>query len=176
MLPHPSHAHQRGAGIVSFDLASTPFHQLGVELVASSVLGASCVIIHGLGLASITRFIRPSDDPRRVTHMPPVTFHGIAVTIAIVLALFIIHGVEIWLYAFFYLTVGALPDLSSALYFSTISYSTVGFSDALILPRWRNVAALESIAGVMMLGWSTAYFVRILGHIDVKRRETASRK
>ena len=35
---------------------------------------------------------------------------------------------------------------------------------------WRNVAALESIAGVMMLGWSTAYFVRILGHIDVRQK------
>ncbi len=86
------------------------------------------------------------------------------------LTLFVIHGLEIWLYAFFYLMVEALPDLSSALYFSTISYSTVGFSDALILPIWRNVAALESIAGVMMLGWSTAYFVRILGHIDVRQK------
>ncbi len=145
-----------------------PYHQLGMELTAASLLGAACVVIHGLGLAAITRFIRPSDDPRRVTHLPPVTFHGIFVTITIVLTLFVIHGLEIWLYAFFYLLVGALPDLSSALYFSTISYSTVGFSDALILPAWRNVAALESIAGVMMLGWSTAYFVRILGHIDVR--------
>lgn len=97
-------------------------------------------------------------------------------TIAIVLFLLVIHGAEIWLYAFFYLAVRALPDLSSALYFSTISYSTVGFSDALILKSWRNVAALESIVGVMMLGWSTAYFVRILGHIDVKRRKDASRE
>tara|TARA_B100000378_G_scaffold43278_1_gene32476 strand:- start:4327 stop:4812 length:486 start_codon:yes stop_codon:yes gene_type:complete len=161
---------------MSIDLAATPFHQLGVELAASSVLGAACVIIHGLGLALITRFIRPSDDPRRVTHLPPVTFHGIAMTIAIVLFLLVIHGAEIWLYAFFYLAVRALPDLSSALYFSTISYSTVGFSDALILKSWRNVAALESIVGVMMLGWSTAYFVRILGHIDVKRRKDASRE
>ena len=153
------------------DLGPLPFHQLGVELAASSVLGAFCVIIHGLGLAFITRFIRPSDDPRRVTHLPPVTFHGIAMTIAIVLALIVIHGVEIWIYAFFYPAVGALPNLSTALYFSTISYSTVGFSDDLILPAWRNVAAMESIAGVIMLGWSTAYFVRMLGHIDVRRKK-----
>lgn len=152
------------------DIDGAQYHQLAAELTAASVLGASCVVIHGLGLAMITRFIRPSDDPRRVTHLPPVTVLGIAMTIIIALSLFVIHGLEIWLYAFFYLTVGALPDLSSALYFSTISYSTVGFSDALILPAWRNVAALESIAGVIMLGWSTAYFVRILGHIDVKPR------
>lgn len=152
------------------DLDGSPYHQLAMELTAASVLGASCVVIHGLGLAAITRFIRPSDDPRRVTHLPPVTIHGIATTIIIVLTLFVIHGLEIWLYALFYLKVGALPDLSSALYYSTISYSTVGFSDALIVPMWRNVAALESIAGVMMLGWSTAYFVRILGHIDVRQK------
>lgn len=126
------------------------------------------MIIHGLGLAAITRFLRPSDDPRRVTHLPPVTVHGIYITILIVLTLFVIHGLEIWLYAVFYLSVGALPDVASALYVSTISYSTVGFNDALIAPDWRIVAAMESIAGVIMLGWSTAYFVRMLGHIDVK--------
>lgn len=151
-------------------LTNAPFHQLAIELGAAGLLGASCVIIHGLGLAMITRFIRPAEDPRRVTHLPPVTVHGISMTIVIVLSLFIIHGMEIWLYAFFYLYVGALPDLSSALYFSTISYSTVGFNDALILTAWRNVAALESIAGVIMLGWSTAYFVRMLGHIDIRHK------
>lgn len=152
-------------------LDETPIQQLLTELAAASLMGAACVIVHGLGLAAITRFVRPTEDPRRVTHLPPVTVRGILLTIALVLTLFVIHGLEIWLYAIFYLAVGALPDIGSALYFSTISYSTVGFNDALIKPEWRNVAAMESIAGVILLGWSTAYFVRMLGHIDVKNRK-----
>lgn len=150
-------------------LADAAYRQLGQELLAATLLATLCIIIHGLGLALITKMIRPSDDPNRVTHLPPVSVHGILITIVLVLTLFVIHGVEIWLFALFYLFVDALPDLSSALYFSTISYSTVGYNDELIETTWRNVGALESISGVILLGWSTAYFVRILGHIDYKR-------
>lgn len=152
------------------DLADAPAQQLLTELAASTVMGVICVVIHGLGLALITRYIRPTEDPRRATHLPPVSFHGIFVTIMLVLTLFVIHAIEIWLFAFFYLFVDALPDVASALYFSTISYSTVGYTDELILDRWRNVGAMESIAGIILLGWSTAWFVRMLGHIDVKRK------
>lgn len=81
-----------------------------------------------------------------------MTGHSIATTITIVLTLFVIQKRKIWLYAFLDLTVSALPELSSALYFFTSSYSALGFSDKLILPAWRNVAALTSVAGVIMLG------------------------
>lgn len=156
--------------MTSLELAS-PASTLPYELAASTVLGICCIIIHGLGLAGITRLIQPTGE-RRATHLPPVTPIGIAVTIALVLSLFVIHAVEIWLFAFFYLMVGALPDISTALYFSTISYSTVGYSDALIVTHWRNVGAIESIAGVILLGWSTAYFVAMLGHIDPRSRRS----
>jgi hypothetical protein len=36
----------------------------------------------------------------------------------------------------------------------------------LIDPAWRLVAAFESILGVILLGWSTAFFIRVLSRID----------
>ncbi len=39
-----------------------------------------------------------------------------------------------------------LPDLHTAVYFSTITYGTVGYDD-------------EGINGIVLLGWSTAFFV-----------------
>jgi len=62
--------------------------------------------------------------------------------------------------------VRALPDFRESLYFSTISYATIGYSDEAIVREWRMVAALEGILGVILLGWSTAFFVRVLGRLE----------
>jgi len=51
------------------------------------------------------------------------------------------------------------------LYFSSITYGTIGYSDSAIALEWRLVAAFEGIAGIILLGWSTAFFVRLLGRI-----------
>ena len=99
-------------------------------------------------------------------HIPPMSLRGIGFTLALVLALFALHGVEIWIFTIAYLVVGALPTVEAALYFSSISYATIGYSDEYIDPGWRLVAAFEGIVGIVLLGWSTAFFVRLLGRID----------
>jgi voltage-gated potassium channel Kch len=79
--------------------------------------------------------------------------------ITIVFGLFAILTVEIWLWAMFYLIIGAFPDLATALYFSTVTFSTLGFGDVLPPERWRLLAALEAINGFLLIGWSTAYLI-----------------
>ena len=56
-----------------------------------------------------------------------------------------------------------MPYLRTSVYFSTITYSTLGYTDAAIRPEWQLVAAIEGINGVLLLGWSTAFFVRVIG-------------
>ena len=91
---------------------------------------------------------------------------GALFTLGIVLAIFVLHGVEIWAFALLYHLLGAVPVFEDALYFSTISYSTVGFNDLHIDPAWRLLGAFESILGMVLIGWSTAFFFRMLGRID----------
>ncbi len=45
------------------------------------------------------------------------------------------------------------------MYFSTITYSTTGYDDDLLAEQWRLVAAIEGMNGVLLMGWSTAFFV-----------------
>ena len=75
------------------------------------------------------------------------------------LGLFILHAAEIWAYAALYLELGALPHIREAVYFSTITYSTTGYDDDLLAEQWRLVAAIEGMNGVLLMGWSTAFFV-----------------
>lgn len=55
-----------------------------------------------------------------------------------------------------------LPDLESALYFSMVTFTTVGYGDVVVTGNWRILAALESANGVVIFGWTTALIVYVV--------------
>ncbi len=88
--------------------------------------------------------------------------HGFGKTIAMVatvFGLFLIHTVEIWSWAGAYLVLGTLPNFTDALYFSAVTFSTLGYGDIVLAPEWRLFGALEGVTGLLLIGWSTAYLV-----------------
>jgi len=72
-----------------------------------------------------------------------------------------LHVLEILLWAAFYRW-DCFSSWESAFYFSTTSYSTVGYGD-LVLPReWRNLGPIESVTGVLMCGLSASFIFAIV--------------
>lgn len=136
------------------------------QFVLATAMLTACVVIHGFGLASLSRMLRGETTVERLNRINALSPRGALFTLAIVLAILALHGIEIWAFALLYLAIGAIPTLEGALYFSTISYSTVGYSDIYILREWRLIGAFESVMGLVLLGWSTAFFFRMLGRID----------
>lgn len=139
---------------------------LFLQFIVSSLMLVLCVGIHGLGLALLNRALRTEANIERLQRIEPLSPHGLAFTLGIVIALIALHGMEIWAFAILYMGLGAIPQLEDALYFSTISYSTVGYNDTHIADAWRLTGAFESILGMILLGWSTSFFFRMLGRID----------
>jgi len=137
-----------------------------LQFTVSTALVLLCVTVHGLGLFSLSRIMRSEAALERLQHIRALSPRGALFTLSIVLAMFMLHGLEIWAFALVYWLIGAVSGFEGALYFSTISYSTVGYNDTHILPAWRLLGAFESILGVFLLGWSTAFFFRMLGRIE----------
>jgi Ion channel len=135
------------------------------QLAVSTVMVVITVVIHGGGLALLGRMLRGEVQVERAHHIAQFAPRQMAFTLALVLALFVLHGIEIWLYAFLYEAIGAVGSLETAVYFSTISYAGIGFDDRYIEPAWRLVAAIEGINGLLLLGWSTAFFVTIVARL-----------
>ncbi|MEO6387614.1 MAG: ion channel [Croceibacterium sp.] len=132
------------------------------QLAVATAMVVLTVLIHGGGILGLARLMRLEQHEELLTHTSATSPRGIAITLATVLGLFVLHGVEIWLYASVYLMLHALPDLHTAVYFSTITYSTIGYDDKGMSPKWELVAAIEGINGVILLGWSTAFFVSMI--------------
>jgi hypothetical protein len=136
------------------------------QFVVASAMLVFCVIVHGLGLAGLNKALRTESSVERLQRIDALSPYGLMFTLGIVIALIALHGAEIWAFALLYIGVGAVPNLENALYFSTISYSTVGYNDTHIAANWRLLGAFESILGMILLGWSTSFFFRMLGRID----------
>ena len=125
------------------------------NLAAGTVVIALTVLIHTSGLIGVTHAMA-----WLVAHF---RMHGrrsrILAMITVVFGLFAVLTIEIWLWAVCYLIVGAFPDFVTGLYFSTVTFSTLGFGDVLPPETWRLFAALEGVNGFLLIGWSTAYLV-----------------
>ena len=144
-----------------------------VQLAVGAGMLVLCVLVHGIGLFTLSRVLG-SDIEQRFQDVQPLSFRGTGFTLIVVASIILIHFIEVWLFAFLYDYLRALPTFQDALYFSTISYSTIGYNDASIAEDWRMIAALEGMLGVILLGWSTAFLVRVLGKLESDNRAISS--
>lgn len=76
--------------------------------------------------------------------------------------LILIHLVEISVWGLFYFWQGCMPDVETAVYFSAITYSTVGYGDLVLTDQWRMLAPLEAMTGILMFGLSTGIFFAVV--------------
>lgn len=129
---------------------------VGTQLVAGSFLVGVMIVVHGLGVVGVTRLLRLEDEALKAHRLNGRAF-GLLTSMA--LAMFTIHALEIWIYAAFYLAVGAIDELETALYFSASAYATLGHPDIGFPVRWRLVGAFEGLVGFLLIGWSIAVFV-----------------
>lgn len=125
-------------------------------LFAASLLLAACVVIQATGLALLLRWA--------YTRPPSVAIHPLKLTMFIVhIAWWLtgLHLVQIVLWAVYYRSMGCLPDFETALYFSGVSYSTLGYGDVVLPHKWRVLGPAEGLTGILMCGLSTAIFFGI---------------
>jgi hypothetical protein len=85
----------------------------------------------------------------------------------VVLAVFVAHVIEIWIWAIFYYFKASIqiPTLEAALYFSASSFTTVGFGDLVLSENWRLLSSFEATNGMILFGWSTAFIFAVVRHV-----------
>jgi hypothetical protein len=128
--------------------------QLGVQLAVSAALVLAMTIIHSLGLMGTAKLLPIEED-----RLEQRAFDWRAVMLLgnLGLVLFLLHIAEIWLFAAFYLAVGAMQTLEEALYYSASAYATLGRTADYFPNEWRLIGAVEALIGFVLISWSTAF-------------------
>lgn len=132
------------------------------QLVIGALLICLTVIIHAVILDRLMQLLE---------RLGPAVFKifkslwNIPLLTITVLGVFIAHIIQIWLWAAFYLCVDALPNIESALYFSTSTFTTVGFGDIVLNKEWRLISSFQSANGFILFGWSTAFIFEVMSKL-----------
>lgn len=105
--------------------------------------------------------LRPPQRPKLLLLLVIV---GLWVLVVITLA------VLIWALAF--LALGAFADLETALYFSLVAFTTLGFGDLLLPQEWRLLAGMEAANGFISFGLLTALMAEALRQVRLSQIRT----
>ena len=135
---------------------------LGIQLAVIAGFVLLMVIVHSAGLVGISRILRLHDE-RNIPNKFGLRAAFLMGSYG--LLLFLLHFLEIFVFAAFYRAVGAMRSMEQALYYSASCYATLGAAAAGFSEKWRLVGALEALIGFILIGWSTAFMVRTLRRI-----------
>lgn len=133
-----------------------------VELLTAALFVPITVMVHGTGLFWLARALRLVGAEERRRHVGMDSLTGTLGLLAIVMGLFALHGLEIWGWGVAYYLLGAIDDLRTAVYVSCFTYSTLGYDMSAVPEPWRLLVAIEGITGILLLGWTTGFFVAVV--------------
>lgn len=136
------------------------------QVCAGAVLATLTVAVQCAGMALLIHWAKTHFE-RNVDKWGPL--HSIVMLIRFTSVMIGLHILQIALWACFYRW-RCFGSWEPSVYFSTASYSTVGYGDV-VLPRiWRNLGPLESVTGVLMCGLSVSLLFAIVTRL-VESRE-----
>lgn len=124
----------------------------GSSLIAATVAIQAAFMSAGLKVFRRLEETRPEFLSKRPT----------TITVVWVIYLMIPIMIDVCLWAVFYALIGALPSFEDAIYFSTVTFTTVGYGDIVLAREWRQVAPFEAVNGWIIFGWATALMMAII--------------
>jgi hypothetical protein len=138
------------------------------QLVLASMMVIGTVLIHLAGLALLLALLRRH---HRTSSRKVRLVADIAAVLAAAFGLFLLHTIEIWAWAGAYWLLGLVAGWEEAIYFSTTTYVTIGYGDVVLARSGRLFGAIEGANGIILLGWSTAFFFNIVDRLKLLERE-----
>ena len=126
------------------------------KLFIAWCLMALCVTIHAIGLTAAFTWMKG-----RSATIQGRFWSATWMLICIAGWVVLMHLLQIAVWAFFYAWKHGMPDLTSAFYFSAVTYTTTGYGDLVLPKQWRLVGGVEALTGILMCGLSTGLFFAV---------------
>jgi ion channel len=129
------------------------------ELAIALVIVAVCLIVHITGILLMAEWLLQ----RREYLEQNARRHHFALLIVMLFAgIVILHVAQTSLWAAFYYAQGLFSDFETSLYFSMVSFTTIGYGDVLLPRNWRLLGVIEGFSGVVLCGVSTGFIFAVI--------------
>ena len=127
-----------------------------IVAIATIATLIACVSIHGMAAAFLMR------------RLSAFKLHAATCVILMVLGLFVAHVLEIWLFGILSWTLAQLEGAGAVVgqhdvmtlldyvYFSAVSYTTLGYGEVYPIGPVRFIFGTEALTGFMLITWSAS--------------------
>jgi len=118
--------------------------------------------IHTVGAAWWLTSLGKRIVKRYHLNQPTRLFRSILSTACV---LILLHVLEAILWAFMFMVLparGGLISFHEALYFSMITFTTLGYGDITLNADWRLLAGVEGMVGIVVFGLTTALLFAVI--------------
>jgi hypothetical protein len=139
---------------------------MGHNILIGCLLIICTSLVHTMLTAYVVHFIRKKV---RVTTSASIIRAVLRIDFVILLSIgATILETAIWAYCYVYIE--ALEKFEEALYFSIITYTTLGYGDITLGDQWRLLASIEAANGIIMFGWSTSLVILLVQNIGFRKK------
>lgn len=135
-------------------------------LTASAVIVVTIMIqaiVIGVAIKALTAF---GDWLSR----PPYVLKSMISLVGISLWLLFGLSLAVWLWAAVYLQLGLFDSIETAVYFSAVTFTTLGYGDIVVDGRWRLLTGLAAADGLILFSLTTAFLIEALRQINAAHK------
>jgi hypothetical protein len=130
------------------------------QLLYGTALVAITVAINGLVLIYCIRRLRLQHDIAAGTFLASTLLLSRLATLVIAG-----HLAAIMVWGAFYAWNAITSTIELGMYFSAVTYATIGYGDIVPPENWRMLAAMEGLTGILMCTWSGGFFFAIVSRM-----------
>ncbi len=152
--------------------SETPDHFLVQNAMLKSVLvglilSMITIAIHALGTTWWLQRLRQSANANE--ELSVISFaNQLRILCSTAVVLLSLHIAEVVVWGLTYLMLGdgqALSTFEESIYFSTVTFASLGYGDVVIDNHWRLLSAIQAMTGLLVFGWSSALLFSVVQRI-----------
>jgi Ion channel len=137
-----------------------------IPLAVGLITFVCTMFVHVLPLGATVTIVRRE----KRLGLEGVSFWGDFSIVALIILLSLAaHLIEIALWAAVFMICGEFGEFGIAFYHSAVNYTTLGYGDLIMSPKWRLLGPLEAADGIMMFGVSTAMIFTLILRLNQAR-------
>jgi len=133
-----------------------------VNIIIGVLVIGLTILIHGYGTIYWIKFIRKKYKKKTTKSLSKRIVWILIYSAIFLLSLNFIEAI-IWGFTYYLLPgITEFESIEKAIYFSLVTFTTLGYGDITINSANRMLAGFEAMNGVLLLGWTTAMMFSLL--------------
>ena len=136
-----------------------------LQISMGSLILILCTVLHLVVVAQILAFLRKTRD----TADSAGPIRRLSLLSLAILGPIFSHTLHVYIWSLALLQIGALTGYETAIYFTLVTYTTLGYGDLTLDPGFRILGAMSSVTGIIMFGMTTAFLVAVFGRLFQQR-------